>query len=842
MLSIGAIAKGQAKYYLNLAQEDYYLSGGEPPGWWWGKAAACLKLQGTVLAPDLNAVFKGKLHGKALVQNAGHSTRRPGFDLTFSAPKSVSVLWAVAPDDMRQAIIQAHRAAVEEALSYVQDEAAFTRSGKAGEILHKADILVALFEHGTSRALDPHLHTHALLVNIALAEDLIPRALVHTPIYEHAMVAGALYRCALARELQSSLHLKIERDGSSFKITGVSQAFCDEMSKRRAEIVAAAGEAGLETARQMQKATLDTRQAKVTVPSRQSLHENWKKDGLAFNFSEAQARDLPRQQPSATPQSEAFDKAMKRAVTSLTSERSHFAGMDLLRAVATESQGNGMRPDEILEKVKIAIQTDPQFRLLGMEDSPQERVITTEETWSRETQLLAAAKALHLMRPHTASSMAWSTPMIENTIYEHRLSAEQAQAVRHLVYRDHGKLRVLEGLAGTGKSSAFRVAREIWEKRRMEPFGVALSGKAALELKKNSGMNTMTFAKLEAMYKPSWRRTLAHEAKMLGRAFAGKGRYDNKPPKLTPRHVIVVDEASMLDTRQMTWLLKKAQSVRATVVLAGDRLQLQAIGQGGAFSLLADRFGKAQLNDILRQKDPEYRQAVFDLANGESRKALTYFHKQGQLHIEKSPDATLLKLVEDWKARELPHDMGQSLIFTSTREQAAAANLLCQKARLDAGHLRRLASIQHRGERFYINDRVLFTAPNHKRGVVNGQIGVVEAVNPFTHSIKVRMDQEQVIDLPLRRKTGIALGYAVTTHKGQGSTVDRGYVLAGGAMMYKQIAYVQASRARLRTDIYLTGDADYMGHREFARKMDRSREKTTAHTFAKMEREMEHEL
>lgn len=133
MLSIGAMAKGQGGYYLDLAREDYYLEGGEPPGKWWGTGADEISLHDAVQKPDLQSLLKGFApEGSPLIQNAGEQDHQPGWDLTFSPPKSVSVLWSQADEATRRTIQEAHHAAVTEALRYIEEEASFSRRGKAG--------------------------------------------------------------------------------------------------------------------------------------------------------------------------------------------------------------------------------------------------------------------------------------------------------------------------------------------------------------------------------------------------------------------------------------------------------------------------------------------------------------------------------------------------------------------------------------------------------------------------------------------------------------------------------------------------------------------------------------
>jgi conjugative relaxase-like TrwC/TraI family protein len=216
MLSIGVMAGGQGNYYSKLAQEGYYIHGGEPVGRWWGRGADHFRLAGEkVKAKTLEALLDGfSPDGESLVQNAGNESnreRRPGFDLTFSAPKTVSALWATASPEIRKEIQAAQDSAVKAALTYLERTGAFTRTGKGGINRHQAGILAALFEHATSRALDPQLHTHALLMNLGIMEDGRVRALVHTEFFSRKMAAGAVYRVQLAEELQKRLGIALSQ-------------------------------------------------------------------------------------------------------------------------------------------------------------------------------------------------------------------------------------------------------------------------------------------------------------------------------------------------------------------------------------------------------------------------------------------------------------------------------------------------------------------------------------------------------------------------------------------------------------------------------------------------------
>src|SRR5262245_27980884 len=200
MLSIAALSGGQGNYYLALARDDYYLKGGEPPGRWLGEGAKLLGLTGQVEGPALKQLLRGFSADGAvpLIQGAGNSDHQPGWDLTFSCPKSVSVLWSQAEESERRVIQEAQAAAVREALDYLQDVAAFTRRGKGGHTQERTKLLVASFDHGTSRAQDPQLHTHCLILNVGVRADGTTGTILSEPFYRHKLAAGAMYRAELA--------------------------------------------------------------------------------------------------------------------------------------------------------------------------------------------------------------------------------------------------------------------------------------------------------------------------------------------------------------------------------------------------------------------------------------------------------------------------------------------------------------------------------------------------------------------------------------------------------------------------------------------------------------------
>jgi conjugative relaxase-like TrwC/TraI family protein len=291
-ISARGSAKAALAYYDHLRRDDYYTSKGEPPGRWAGRGAERLSLDGPVTQAEFEAALDGRdpKTGELLVQRGGRSrSHDAGWDMTFSAPKSVSVLWALSEPRERQAIKQAHQAAVDEAGRFLEADAAWCRRGKGGAVHERtAGLLVANFDHHTSRALDPQLHTHSFIFNLAPRHDGSWGAIVSKRLYQAQKQAGAIYRRELARQLERQGHL-LDRQGDSFRVAAIPPEVERAFSKRRQAIEEAAREHGYKSAKGMELATLRTRRAKGHVDIEERF-QAWQAEAKALGF------ELGRQQ------------------------------------------------------------------------------------------------------------------------------------------------------------------------------------------------------------------------------------------------------------------------------------------------------------------------------------------------------------------------------------------------------------------------------------------------------------------------------------------------------------------------------------------------------------------
>jgi conjugative relaxase-like TrwC/TraI family protein len=283
-------ARGNAKaalaYYAHLRSDEYYTRGVEPLGRWAGEGAERLSLRGPVTQTEFEAALDGldPKTGDRLAQYGGRAREHSaGWDMTFSAPKSVSVLWALSDDQNRRAVEQAHQSAVLAATRHLERTAAWARRGTGGRVREQtAGLLMAQFDHHTSRESDPQLHTHCFVFNLAPRRDGSWGAIVSRELYAAQKDAGAVYRHELAGELERMGHrLDPQKDG--FRVAAIPREVERAFSKRRQAIEEAAHAHGYRTPKGMELATLRTRRAKRDAKL-DGLFKAWQTEAKALEF------------------------------------------------------------------------------------------------------------------------------------------------------------------------------------------------------------------------------------------------------------------------------------------------------------------------------------------------------------------------------------------------------------------------------------------------------------------------------------------------------------------------------------------------------------------------------
>ncbi len=776
MLSIGKLKGGglAARYYeeqVASGREDYYSGQGEARGRWIGRGATA-----TGRACELD---DGEL--ETLLDGAG--LRRPpsdkavaGFDLTFRAPKSVSVLWALSDDAVALQAREAHDAAVEQAMGYMERQACKARRGRDGVVqVEGSGFVAAAFRHRVSRAEDPLLHTHVVLGNLTQGPDGRWTALDARHLYRHAKAAGYLYQAALREELTERLGVDwtLVEKGTA-EIAGVDREVIEHFSRRRQQILASLKERGLTSAKAAQVATLDTRPDKAPDPRPlERLREEWRARAAELGLDQRELAGLLDQEPTTV-------RYMRVDVEGLTEHDSTFGRPELIQAAAQAFPTGA--PVREVEQYADELRSQTEVVDVGQraaQAGAPERRYSTRELLDAERSLLAAADR----REETAR-----VPVAEEHVQaaiqaRPTLGEDQEQMVRRLC-ASTDPVEVIRAPAGTGKTFALDIAREAWQASEVSVLGCALSARAAIELGEQAHIPSSTIARLQ------------------------KGLREGHG--IPQGGVLIVDEAGMVGTRALADLAEHAARADAKLVLVGDDRQLPEIQAGGAFHALAERVETIDLRDVHRQTHQWDRDALTHLRDGDLEQWAQAYVEHDRIVIADRADALRERLVEDWWEQQRPGE--DSLMLALRRSDVAELNQAAREKLRDAGRLDG-PDVRHGDRAYAIGDRVLHTRNDRLTGAINGQRGTVtEAHSGYLIITNDGADARQIFVPGRDAEQGVDHAYAMTVHRAQGATVDRTHVLADDAS-HREWAYTALSRHRDTTTLYvtqetLTGDRD----------------------------------
>jgi len=480
----------------------------------------------------------------------------------------------------------------------------------------------------------------------------------------------------------------------------------------------------------------------------------------------------------------------------ITHQQSTFTHRDMAKFAHRHSDGLDQ-----FNEVMGAMRGAPDLVELGKDARGDDR-FTTRDMIEAEQRLHRAAELMAERERHEVRGGDRETALARAEMRGLAMSGEQVDALAHVT--DGRDLSILVGHAGTGKSAMLGVARETWEAAGYEVRGVALSGIAAENLERGSGISSRTIASMEH----GW----------------GQGR-----DGLTPRNVLVIDEAGMVGTRQLERVLSHAAETGAKLVLVGDPQQLQAIEAGAAFRSIHERHGGAEIGEVRRQREDWQRDATRDLATGRTGNALEAYRSRGMVHEAATREQARGALIERWDRDRQAVPERSQIILTHTNDEVRALNETAREKMREAGSLGDEVRVTvERGARgFASGDRIMFLQNERGLGVKNGTLGIVEQVS--TQSMTARTDDGRSVRFDFKDYNQIDHGYAATIHKAQGMTVDRTHVLATPSMD-SHGSYVALSRHRDGMDLHYGRD-DFANPDRLARTLSRDRAKDMASDY-----------
>ena len=590
-----------AAYYIESQQShrhpnQYYIGGKEPDGVWWNPTGLFgLEDGGKVDSRDFQHLYNGFAPDdmRALTRNAGSDKRSAGMDLTFSADKSVSALWALVDRDTRNVIEAVQQDAARFALDFIiRGYCAYTRIRHPdGELeVLPADILGATFQHGSSRANDPQLHTHCVIFNVARTHDDGKfRALHGRPLFRWKKAAGAVYRAALAWNLQQRIGVQMEQYGTHNEFTrvaGMPENLLKHWSKRRHQIESFAALLGFDTSDNAARAAAInklTRDTKDTDSDAAQQLDRWQAEAhdLIADLEQTLADVLGREIHIEPEQIRNLTDVLDQLPAMLTKHEAVFALPDVVEW-ATNACASLTTQQAFQTYIDRVVASPALIRLDISETSADANAGLHHTHFFTSRSTLQMENAVHELAKRSIADRRYGIPTITtvNKISELRsknypLSNEQLAAIRHATSPQ--RTAIIEGAAGAGKTTTLRPIADLYREAGYTVLGTAVAWRAAIALGNDCNIDHYCVAML----------TKLSEKNKLN---------------LNPKTVIIVDEAGTLCTQQALSLLQLSETYGPKIVWAGDTHQQQPVDAGPGLRLISEVTGSIRVDMIRRQK------------------------------------------------------------------------------------------------------------------------------------------------------------------------------------------------------------------------------------------------
>ena len=800
MVGVTKIGARNAGYWLAAVrdgEEDYYTKPGEKPGYWLGSLAGELGLEGQVDGDDYGAILAGqnpstgatlvaRPERRAYVDGNGRERRSEptlGYDIRFSAPKSLSLLWAIGSPEVRHAAEDIHAEAVAAGMAYLERTACWVRRGKGGERLEPGRGFVGMgFLHRSSRAGDPALHTHVVTSNMTRAlSDGRWLSLANpkgcSPLMREAKSAGHVYQAVLRAGVTRRLGLEWGEITNGYAdLSCFTREQIEHFSRRRSEIEEVMAELGIRTRAAGEIAAYRTREAKDYGVTFDNQRADWTARAAEFDISEraigkwidgARAR---RPRPITAEDVDA-------ALGDLEEHHSHFDRRDLLCSLASRMR-EGADPVALEAAVADVPAGGRVVEIHKGREPLAPSYYTTPRLWEMERRLVGAA-----VGGTGAGASVIEEPTLAAVLARHDyLGAEQAEMVRRLTTGGE-RVVTVAALPGTGKTTALKAAAEGWAAGGFRGIGVATARSATNEIR-DVGLPATSIEKFLML--------------------TGE-RVERGLEALPPGCVIVVDEASAMSTPHAAELLRLVEGCDGKLVLIGDPRQIGAVGPGGIYGHLARRLETIELTEIRRQRSEVDREIVRIAHEGRGSDALTLLDAEDRLRIVDTHEEALAALALDWHRRFAAGE--DSVMVARRNEDVRRLNETAREIRRERGELGEAIDVA--GGEFAVGDRII-TRVNTPE-VSNRERWDVIAVDRPKGSVTVRRlgDEEggAILGREYLRGTtpegapAIEHAYALTTYAAQSKTFESVRTLLDPGISREDFL-VAVSRARGETVAY----------------------------------------
>ena len=823
-MTLTKMSPGGWRYYaeeVSSGREDYYAVSSETLGRFVGRGAVAFGLAESEVSP----VALERLFGNGADPRTGKALGRgfepdkagvvAGFPMSFSPPKSISVFWACADEAISAEVLAAHEAAVEEAIAFLDEHAAFTRRGHAGVLqVDTEGLLGVTFVHRTSRAADPQLHTHLLISNKVRAKDGKWLAIDGRELFTHQKAACMLYKAALRAELTRRCDVAwtdVDENGIA-EIVGVPQGLAEAWSARRNDLkrvaneLIADGEADMgrmmtpgERAEIFQLAAYRTRTPKIDADtSTAELRDRWHDEALDFGHDPASwvsdltgkgQRRLAQRVVAMAARDETY---VAEAIRRLEDSSATFGRADIVEVLSTlvtstDAASMRARIEELASKVLAEtsviclagpLPAEPPRSLRrhdGMSAIERHGAVrfATKRTLRNEASILDAVTN---GQQSGVAVVAFSSA--KDVLERSDLGSDQRHAVRALVTGGE-RVALLVGPAGAGKSRALDTARAIWERGGYQPIGLAPSAMAAGVLAEEAGLRSETLAKFIA-------------------------ELERGVPLLNERAVVILDEAGMARSDDLARLIEAVTRANAKLVLVGDPQQLGAVGPGGIFRTLVDDHGGNELETV-RRFYRAWEAAASLRLRARDTSILPVYLRHDRI-AGGSKEQMIDQAFRSWRSSR---DEGLSMVvIAGDNATATEIALRCRADLVASGEVAR-DGVRTPGGTIGVGDEIV-TLRNDRRlraasdaFVRNGDRWRVTDTLADGSMRVVSMNEQHAgasspseVMLPAAYvREHVALGYALTVHKAQGTTTDRAVVIVDESMTAPQL-YVAMTRGR----------------------------------------------